>query len=187
MSHRRLRLWDVLCDLTEVDEVELRLADSLELLGDCGRAPLQLRLEPVVDGPADEEVLGNRHGVLQHPVNRDHVEADKAGPIANPLLRDLAGMGNEPQPERPDPCARFARAQRVRRDLLLLLVECPVHRERRFGDHRLGSLLGLERTKERRVALDLDQLELRSGFDRGLEQPAGDLFRTGEAEPGEGA
>jgi hypothetical protein len=42
-----------------------------------------------------------------------------------------------------------------------------VHRERRLGNRRARPLVRLEGAEERRVAFELDELELRRSLDRG--------------------
>src|SRR5919204_3507 len=105
LGNRRGRLGHV----AEIDEVGAHRPESLELV--LQRRRVRSRVQRL----GEEDVLRDGDGVLQQPVDEDHVRADQ-GLAAPDRLRDhVADVGDELQGQLAGPAAPLAGAQ-VRRD-----------------------------------------------------------------------
>jgi hypothetical protein len=137
-----------------VHVVEAFRAQSFDLLVDRRRELGERRAGPLPYCVRHQHVLGERHGVLQHPVHEDHVDARERG--AAPRLRhdDLSVMSHDLHRQLPGLLATVAPADPQQLHALLLVVEGAVHGGRDAGERardRLGGRLG--RVEKGRVSL----------------------------------
>ena len=112
------------------------LFDRPHLLPQFGRAAFVHRFR-------HEDVLVDGHRVLQHPMDRDHVDADELRLTLDLLHRALANMGDELQLQLAGLVAGITRADIARNHLLLFAMKRLVHRVlevARIGQREAGVL-----------------------------------------------
>ena len=171
-------------EILDVDEVRVDGSEALEFGRDLVHGIGQRVLADAVELLGDQDVLGDPDRVLQQAMDEDDVDPDELDALADGLGGHVADVRDELQLEVGRPLAPRARAQ-VRRDVLPFEVEGPMHGRGGLEDlgHRgVGVAVGLA-GEERRVALDLDEVEAGGGIDHLLEHPRGVDLGVRETHP----
>ncbi len=159
-------------------------AEPFELLVDRARRLGDLGLAAPAHRVGHQYVLGAWHGVLQHPVDTDHVHARQRRSPARRGKHGLAVVGHDLHRQAAGLNAPVAPADPECLQACLLLVERAVHgggeRDQRAGDllcRRVGDV------QEGGVSLQPGQLEVGSGVDDRVEQSLRVLLRVRQARP----
>ncbi len=132
-----------------------------------------------------QDVLLDRHGILEQLMYSDHVHTGEVHPTLEPLHCYLADVRDELDRQIACLTAGIAVAHAKRHHALLLDVKGSVHRQRlRGGNFRQGGFpaIGCWDVEEGGVALELHEPHPVGGLGHGLQKTARDLLRVREAQ-----
>src|SRR5262245_10241613 len=156
--HRcRGRVRELQRELLQVQEEQVRRADPFEVLFDAdGKLP-QLRRAVPVEQLRHQDVLVDGHGVLQHAMYRDDVDANQLLTTFDPLHGRFTDVSDELHAQLPRFDATGAAAHVERDHPFLFTVERSVHRQRQLGDAGDDVTLSDGLVQERGVSLHFHQ------------------------------
>ena len=145
-----------------------RFTDALEVMHQRHAQAAPRLLEAIHHGIGHQHVLVQRNRVLQHAVDKDHVETYEFGVTLDPLLGHLPLMGDDLERQALQLRATRAVAAAVEREQVALRQERAMHLRQPLTHNETGVAVGCP--EERGVALQLCQLQASASVDHGLQQ-----------------